>query len=154
MHATMVRTTVPMLLVLTLALSFAGIPPTPQASSAPRIEGTYQLIARQFPDGTMLRPPDIMGLITYTKTHRNVNIVRKDATGKFTSFSSVSTYTLTATEYTETILFSIRTDQIGEKTSSTPSQVRPAAPLSRGTGGASSSRCRSSRARWSSRATR
>ena len=51
-----------------------------------------------------------MGLWTYTKTHRNFNIVQKDAAGKFRSFSLVSTYTLTATEYTETLLFSIRTD--------------------------------------------
>jgi hypothetical protein len=115
MHATMVRTTVPMLLVLTLALSFAGEPPKPQASSAPSIEGTYKLISRQLPDGTMLRPPDIMGLNTYTKSHRNFNVIQKDATGKFFSFSSVSTYTLTATEYSETVLFSIRTDQIGGK---------------------------------------
>jgi hypothetical protein len=115
MHATLVRTTVPMLLVLTLALSFAGIPPTPQASSAPSIEGTYKLLSRQLPDGTRLRPPDIMGLWTYTKTHRNFNIVQKDAAGKFRSFSLVSTYTLTATEYTETLLFRIRTDQIGGK---------------------------------------
>jgi len=115
MHVTMVRTTVPMLLVLMLALSFAGIPPRPQASSAPSIEGTYTLISRQFPDGTMLRPPDVMGLWTYTKTHRNLNVIRKDATGKFASFSLMSTYTLTATEYSETVLFSIRTDQIGGK---------------------------------------
>ena len=40
MHATMVRTAVLMLLVLTLALSFVGEPPTPQALSAPHIEGT------------------------------------------------------------------------------------------------------------------
>jgi hypothetical protein len=115
MHATMVRTTVLMLLVLTLALSFAGIPPKPQASSAPSIEGTYNLISRQFPDGTMLRPPDVMGLWTYTKTHRHLNTIRKDATGTFASFSIVSTYTLTATEYTETLLFSLRTDQPGGK---------------------------------------
>ena len=35
----------------------------------------------------MLSPPDIMGLFTYTKTHRNFNIVLKDATGNFRSFS-------------------------------------------------------------------
>ena len=104
-----------MLLVLRLALSFAGEPPTPQASSAPSIEGTYKLLSRQLPDGTMLRPPDIMGLFTYTKNHRTVNIVRKDATGKFSSSSNVSTYTLTATEYSETRLFSIVNDQIGGK---------------------------------------
>jgi hypothetical protein len=116
MHATIVRTAVPMLLVLTLgALSFAGEPPRPQASSAPSIEGTYTLISRQLPDGTRLSPPDIMGLWTYTKTHRNFNIVQKDTAGKFHSFSVVSTYTLTATDYTETLLFSLRTDQTGGK---------------------------------------
>jgi hypothetical protein len=114
MHAILGRTTVPMLLVLLLgAVSFAGEPPTPQASSAPTIEGTYRLVSRQFPDGRMLKPPEVMGLWTYTKTHRNFNIVQKDAAGKFRSFSLVSTSTLTATEYTETLLFSIRTDQIG-----------------------------------------
>jgi hypothetical protein len=56
-----------------------------------------------------------MGLFTYTKTHRNFNIVLKDATGKFSSTSSVSTYKLTATEYSETRLFSIVNDQIGGK---------------------------------------
>jgi hypothetical protein len=115
MHSTLVRTTVPMLLVLTLALSFAGLPPTPQASSAPSIDGTYTLSSRQLPDGTVLKPPDIMGLQTYTKSHRNFNVIWKDATGKFFSYSLVSTYKLTPTEYSETMLFSILTDQIGGK---------------------------------------
>ena len=85
------------------------------SAQAPSIEGTYKRISRTLPDGTMLSPPDIMGLMTYTKTHRTFNIVRKDATGKFASRSSVSTYTLTATEYSETRLFSIVHDQIGGK---------------------------------------
>src|SRR5262245_10917307 len=85
------------------------------SAQAASIEGTYQLISRQLPDGTMLRPPAIMGLWTYTKNHRNFNIVLKDATGKFLSFSVVSTYKLMATEYSETLLFSIFNDQIGGK---------------------------------------
>ena len=85
------------------------------SAQAPSIEGTYQLISRKLPDGTMLRPPDVMGLWTYTKSHYNFNIVRKDATGKFASRSSVSTYKLTATEYSETLLFSIVNNQIGGK---------------------------------------
>src|SRR5712691_11083075 len=72
------------------------------SAQTPSIEGTYQLISRKLPDGTVLKPPDIMGLLTYTKTHRNFNIVIKDATGKFYSYSLVSTYTLTPTEYSET----------------------------------------------------
>jgi hypothetical protein len=116
MHAALMRTAVLMFLVLTLGvLSFAGEPPKPQASSAPSIEGTYRLISRQLPDGTRLSPPDIMGLWTHTKSHRNFNLVRKDATGKFSSRSTVSTYKLTATEYSETVLFSIVNDQIGGK---------------------------------------
>jgi hypothetical protein len=116
MHAMLGRIAVPLLLVLMLgAVSFAGEPPTPPASSAPSIAGTYRLVSRQTPDGTVLRPPEVMGLFTYTKTHRNFNIVQKDAAGKFRSFSVVSTYTLTPTEYTETLLFSLRTDQIEGK---------------------------------------
>jgi hypothetical protein len=85
------------------------------SAQTPSIEGTYQLVSRTLPNGTVLKPPDIMGLFTYTKTHRNFNVVWKDATGKFASFSVVSTYKLTPTEYSETLLFSIRTDQIGGK---------------------------------------
>jgi len=87
----------------------------PAAAQTPSIEGTYQLISRKLPDGTVLKPPDLMGLLTVTKSHRNFNIVQKDATGKFRSHSYVSTYKLTATEYSETRLFSILNDQIGGK---------------------------------------
>ena len=85
------------------------------SAQAPRIEGTYKILSRKLPDSTMLSPPDIMGLFTFTKTHINFNIVLKDATGKFSSYSVVSTYKLTATEYSETRLFSILNDQIGGK---------------------------------------
>jgi hypothetical protein len=85
------------------------------SAQTPSIEGTYQLISRKLSDGTVLSPPHIMGLFTYTKSHRNFNIVLKDATGKFFSYSLVSTYKLTATEYSETLLFSILNDQIGGK---------------------------------------
>jgi hypothetical protein len=54
-----------------------------------------------------------MGLCTYTKSRRNFNIVEKDATGKFSSTSRVSTYKLTATESSETLLFHIVNNQIG-----------------------------------------
>jgi hypothetical protein len=85
------------------------------AAQTPSIEGTYQLVSRTLPTGTVLKPPAIMGLFTYTKTHRNFNIVIKDATGKFYSYSLVSTYKLTPTEYSETRLFSILNDQVGGK---------------------------------------
>ena len=41
------------------------------SAQTPSIEGTYQHISRQEPDGTMLKPPDIIiGLWTYTKSNR------------------------------------------------------------------------------------
>ena len=97
--------------VVVMALLFVSA----AAAQTPSIAGTYHRVSRTLPDGTVLKPPDIMGLFTYTKTHRNFNIVLKDATGKFNSYSLVSTYKLTATEYSETRLFSILTDQIGGK---------------------------------------
>ena len=42
-------------------------------------------------------------------------MIWKDARGKFFSYSLVSTYKLTPTEYSETILFSILNDQISGK---------------------------------------
>ena len=103
-------------LVLTIgALSFAGEPPRSPVSSASGIEGTYTLVSRQLPDGSMQQPPEIMGLLTYTKRHRNFNVIWKAAAGKFFSYSLASTYQLTPTEYSETLLFSILTDQIGGK---------------------------------------
>ncbi len=101
----------PLGVLVVMALLFA----ISASAQTPSIEGTYKLISRKLPDGTMLSPPDIMGLFTYTKTHRSFNIVQKDAAGKFRSFTVVSTYKLTATEYSETLLFSILHDQIGGK---------------------------------------
>ena len=63
-------------LLLTLgALGFTGELPKPPAASAPSIAGTYRLVSRQLPDGTMLRPPEVMGLFTYTRTHRHFNMI-------------------------------------------------------------------------------
>ena len=76
-------------------------------AQAPSIEGTYRLVSRTLRDGTVLKPPDVMGLQTYTKSHRNFNILSKDPNGQFVSRSIVATYSLTPTEYVETTLFHI-----------------------------------------------
>jgi hypothetical protein len=79
------------------------------------ISGTYKLISRQLPDGTMQRSSAVMGLLTDTKSHRNFTVIWKDAKDTFFSHSLVSTYKLTPTEDSETIVFSILNDQIGGK---------------------------------------
>ena len=105
-----------MLLAATLLTLSTDVQAQPkQEGPTPRIEGTYKLVSRHMADGTIVKAPDVMGMVTYTKDHRNFNVIWKDAAGKFFSYSLVSTYKLSATEYTETILFSIMNDQIGGK---------------------------------------
>jgi hypothetical protein len=102
-----------MLLVLMIgAVSFAGERLPSQASSTPTIEGTYTLVSRTLPNGTRQFPPDIIGLMTYTKDHRTVNIMWKEPDGKLYALALGSTYTLTPKEYSETLLFVIENDQI------------------------------------------
>jgi hypothetical protein len=84
-------------------------------AQVPGIEGTYKLVSRKLADGTTQGPSEVIGLMTFTKTHRNFNIVWKDVGGKFFSLSIMSTYQLTATEYTETLLSRIISDQISGK---------------------------------------
>ncbi len=48
------------------------------------IEGTYQLVRRELPGGTVQFPPALKGMITYTKTFRNFSVLWKE-NGKFYS---------------------------------------------------------------------
>jgi hypothetical protein len=78
----------------------------------PSIVGTYKLIVRELPDGTKFTTPNIMGLLTFTEKYRNFNTQWQDESGKHFSYSVVSEYKLSNTEYAETILFSILNDEI------------------------------------------
>lgn len=95
--------------VLVLALPIIWVSHFASAAQpqTPNIEGTYQLVSRTLRDGTVIRPPEVMGLQTYTKSYRNFNILSKDADGQFVSRSIVARYSLTPTEYVETTLFHI-----------------------------------------------
>ena len=101
------------LAIALVALGFAGEPQ--DHGKSPSLVGTYKLIMRQLPDGTKHTAPEVIGLLTYTRTHRNLNVIWKDANGKFFSYSLVSTYKLTATAYTETVACSVLNDQISGK---------------------------------------
>lgn len=102
-----------------LLLGACTAPEQPEAvqeeadTEALSIEGIYRLVSRVLPDGTEQRAPDVMGMLTYTQNYRNFNVLWKDADGKFFSYSVVSTYELTESEYSEKIIFSILNDQIG-----------------------------------------
>src|SRR5207245_11608654 len=52
------------------------------AAKEPIIEGTYKLVSRDLPNGKKQGPPDVLGLLTYTKEYRNVNNYVKRASVK------------------------------------------------------------------------
>lgn len=79
------------------------------------IEGTYRLVSRELPDGTKQAPPDVVGLLTYTKDYRNFNVHWKDPQGKSFSISLMATYNLTDKEYSEKSLYFMVNDEIGGK---------------------------------------
>jgi hypothetical protein len=69
------------------------------------IDGTYRLAKRQIVGGPTLTPPAVMGLSTYSKGARNINVLWHTPDGKLASVSTAATYKLTTTEYIETLLF-------------------------------------------------
>jgi hypothetical protein len=77
------------------------------------VEGTYRLVSGEFfDDETTILPQDLMGLMTFTKTHRSSNFMAIDDKGRVSSVSSIATYKLTPTEYTETCISYVAHDGI------------------------------------------
>jgi hypothetical protein len=95
--------------VLTSALALVAITTviftSPGFAQVPNIEGNYRIVSRTLKDGTVLKPPEIIGLQTYTKQYRNFNFTFKNTEGKIVSRSQISTYSLTPTDYIEDNVF-------------------------------------------------
>ena len=83
--------------------------------AALNIVGTYRLIRRELPNGTVQLPPIVKGMFTYTKEFRNFSVVWQDDQGQFYSECYVARYTLTDKEYSETAEYLISDDQIHRK---------------------------------------
>jgi hypothetical protein len=93
------------------AIAFAVAQESDKAATAPDITGTYKLVSSTLADGTKLTPPNAQGLLTFTGTHRNFNVVVKPEDGNVSSYSVVSTYKLDGKQYSETLLYSVMVDQ-------------------------------------------
>jgi hypothetical protein len=81
--------------------------------AAPKIEGTYRLVRRELPDGTVQLPPALKGMFTYTRGFRNFSVVWKDEQGNYYSECYVARYTLTDKEYVEVQEYLIGSDRSG-----------------------------------------
>lgn len=98
-----------------LSFTFIDRPEEDHLMKVPSIVGTYKFVSRTLPDGTVLKPPMVNGIQTFTKDDRNFNIMWADKDGKRFSFSVYSTYKFTDKDYTESIIFGIMNDEISGK---------------------------------------
>lgn len=98
-----------------VATFFTGSKAQDKQAETASIEGSYILVKRELPDGKTQGPPDIMGMMTFTKKYRNFNIIIKNKEGKYFSNSMVIEYTLSSGEYTEKVLFSITNDEMTDE---------------------------------------
>ncbi|MSR42279.1 MAG: hypothetical protein EXS10_10340 [Phycisphaerales bacterium] len=87
-----------------IAANSSDATPSVESSVKPSIEGSYILEYRMLPDGTKVVAPDLIGMMTFTETHRNFNVYWT-ANGKVSSISIISKYTLTDKEYTEDSIY-------------------------------------------------
>jgi hypothetical protein len=86
---------------------------TTEQAQVPSIEGTYRLVSRELPDGSIQEPPDVLGLSTFTREYRNFNLMWTDADGRRFSISYIARYSLTPTEYSETSVYRLVNDLDG-----------------------------------------
>ena len=83
-------------------------------AQAQELEGTWRLVMRKLPDGTTQAPPAVLGAYTTYKGLQNLNVFWHTPGGKPAFFSRISTYKLSGTEYTETLLANAMDDGSGK----------------------------------------
>ena len=91
----------------------SSAPASVPTSSPPDIEGTYELTKRVMADGTEIRPPAIMAIYGMDHGRGNLNLFMRNKDDTIASESTISKYTLTATEYCEWILYTTRNNLDG-----------------------------------------
>jgi hypothetical protein len=82
-------------------------------AQAQETEGTWKLVMRKLPDGTTLVPPAVQGATTRENGLWSRVVFWHTPEGKPASFSGISNYKLSESEYTETLLFSAFDDGSG-----------------------------------------
>jgi len=85
-------------------------------AQAQELEGTWRLVMRKLPDGKTQAPPAVLGVYTDYKGLQNLNVFWHTPEGKPAFVSRISTYKLSGTEYTETLLVTAMDDGSGKPT--------------------------------------
>ena len=96
--------------VFVIALALA-----PAASTwADDMEGTWQLVMRQLPDGTIQRPPTVQGVFTVAKGIEQTIVSWPNAEGKQASLSQIDKFQLSETQVVATPVLIIFDDGSGK----------------------------------------
>jgi hypothetical protein len=95
-------------LVAALVLLSCGL------AQAQEFEGAWKLTMRKLPNGTTLMPPAVQGAIIAQAGLWTRVVFWHTPEGKPASFSGVSTYKMSPTDYTETLLFNASDDGSGK----------------------------------------
>lgn len=83
------------------------------AKSAPSIAGNYVLEKRHLPDGKVVLPPEVQGMMTLTADRRNFNVYWQQD-GKPVSVSIISKYNLSSSEMSEECSYYMINDGSGK----------------------------------------
>ena len=76
--------------------------------------------SRDLPDGKQVRPPQVMGMMSFGKDRRNFNVYWEQD-GKPVSIATISKYTLSGSEFTEDSQYSMMNEGAAPKYETTPS---------------------------------
>jgi len=96
---------------LALAASLAGIAfavsPYVFAGGEKALVGSYALVKRVAKDGTTLTGPEVLGFMTFTKTHRSIIMKWNGSSETPASIALIATYTLSGEKYCETVTYGV-----------------------------------------------
>lgn len=86
-------------------LSLYIVPNSYNSLAQEGIEGTYVLESRVLADGTIISPPELIGLYNIEAGYINFNLVTRSGSGKIQSISYIGKYRYNGKEYFQEILY-------------------------------------------------
>lgn len=94
-------------LLVALACFVLAASPPATAGREKALVGSYKLAKRVMKDGTTVTGPEVLGFITFTKTHRTVIMKWNGSSENPTSIALIATYTLSGEKYCETEIYGV-----------------------------------------------
>jgi hypothetical protein len=95
-------------------LAFVGLvvaaAPTAAAGDEKALVGSYAHVHRVTADGTLVTSPDVIGLMTFTKTRRTVILKWNAPDGTPVSIAFIAAYTLSGGKYCESVVYGVQSN--------------------------------------------